>query len=100
MPNNHSVTIEDLHNGTYEVHVAITMTAAVKLIVNMDKDLPGATGELLPVQLGFTKNKDDESAAPESGIASETQRQPPPAPLRRRSTMSSLTAINRDNPAK
>jgi hypothetical protein len=55
MTNNHSVTVEDLHDGTYEVNVAIMISATVRLIVNMDKDLPGTTGELPPMQLTFTK---------------------------------------------
>lgn len=55
MPNNHSVTVEDQQNGTYLVLVAIMMPATVKLIVNMDKDLPGTTGELPPIQLTFAK---------------------------------------------
>lgn len=55
MPNNHSVTVDDLHDGTYAVKVAIMMAATVKLVVNMDKDLPGTTGELPPVQLSFMR---------------------------------------------
>jgi len=55
MPNNHSVTVDDHGDGTYGILVAIMMAATVKLIVNMDKDLPGTTGELPPLQLNFTK---------------------------------------------
>ena len=31
------------------------MTCTVKLVVNMDKDLPGTSGELPPLQLTFLK---------------------------------------------
>ena len=31
------------------------MTSTVKLIINMDKDMPGTTGEMPPVQLSFVK---------------------------------------------
>lgn len=55
MPNNHLVEIKDLENGDYLVSVATMMPCTVKLIVNMDKDLPGATGELPPLQLTFVR---------------------------------------------
>ena len=61
MPNNHSVTVDDLQDGTYAVKVAIQMAATVKLVVNMDKDLPGTTGELPPVQLSFMRLAKDVS---------------------------------------
>ena len=53
MPNNHSVAIEDMRNGTYAVQVALKMAATLKLIVNVDKNMPAASGELPPVQLTF-----------------------------------------------
>ena len=62
MPNNHSVTIDDLHNGTYAVKIACQISATVKLIVNMDKDLPGASGELPPMQLVFERDEDAAAA--------------------------------------
>ena len=43
MPNNHSVIIDDKDDGTYEVMVAVMITATVKLIVNMDKVGPAST---------------------------------------------------------
>ena len=55
MPNNHSVVVEDLDDGTYAVKVAVMMAATVRLVVNMDKDLPGSSGELPAVQLSFVK---------------------------------------------
>ena len=57
MPNNHAVTVEDRENGTYAIKVALAMTATVKVIVNMDKDLPGPAGELAPMQLSFVSYK-------------------------------------------
>ena len=67
MQNNHAVTVEDKQNGTYEVYVTIMMSAVVKLTVNMDKDMPGSTGELPPLQLAFVKP----SSAPEAALAAE-----------------------------
>ena len=67
MQNNHAVTVEDKQNGTYAVYVAIMMSAVVKLTVNMDKDMPGSTGELPPLQLAFVKP----SSAPEAASAAE-----------------------------
>ena len=55
MPNNHSVTVDDQEDGTYLVRVATLLSATVKLIVNMDKDLPATTGELPPLTLTFVK---------------------------------------------
>ena len=63
MPNNHSVTIDDLANGTYAVKIACQISATVKLIVNMDKDLPGSSGELPPMQLVFESDEDAAAAA-------------------------------------
>ena len=72
MPNNHSVTFEDRGDGTYSIFVVTHMTATVKCIVNMDKDLPGTTGELPPIQLSFIK--------PKEGSPSAAPTAPPPAP--------------------
>ena len=41
---------------SWQVHVAVLISATVKLIVNMDKDLPGLTGELPPLQLTYVKD--------------------------------------------
>ena len=67
-PNNHNVTVEDLQNGSYAVKVALLMACSVKLIVNMDKDLPGTSGELPAMSLTFVS-----AAAPPAPPA------PPPA---------------------
>ena len=69
MPNNHSVTIEDLHDGTYTVQIACMISATVKLIVNMDKDLPGTSGELAPMQLVFDDSIVAAAGAPAAGYA-------------------------------
>ena len=53
MPNNHQVTVDDLGDGTYAARIQIKIPASVKLIVNMDKNLPSQAGELQPVQLTF-----------------------------------------------
>lgn len=65
-PNNNSVTAEDLQNGSYVIKVALQMACTVKLIVNMDKDLPGTSGELPGIQLVFV---------------SEARTEPPPLAL-------------------
>ena len=64
MPNNHQVIIEDLDDGTYKVNVGCLLSCTVKLIVNVDKDLPGTSGELPPMQLTFIKKA--EAAADEN----------------------------------
>ena len=48
-------TVDDQEDGTYLVRVATLLSATVKLIVNMDKDLPATTGELPPLTLTFVK---------------------------------------------
>ena len=55
MPNNHSVSIDDCSNGTYSINIACQILATVKLLVNMDKDLPGSSGELPALQLTFSR---------------------------------------------
>jgi hypothetical protein len=52
--NNHSVEVSDNNDGTYNVSVQlIKIAATVKVIVNMDKNLPVNGGELPPVQLSI-----------------------------------------------
>ena len=46
-------TVEDPGDGTYLVKIACMIGATVKLVVNMDKDLPGTSGELAPLTLTF-----------------------------------------------
>jgi hypothetical protein len=73
MPNNHTVTIEDNDDGTYAVLVTVMMPCTVKLIVNMDKDMPGSSGELPPLQLTFAKGRTvevvEEEDAPAPAVA-------------------------------
>lgn len=71
MPNNHSVIIEDLEDGTYRVKVACLLSCTVKLIVNMDKDLPGTSGELPPLQLTFIKKVETAETSPAGMRAGE-----------------------------
>jgi hypothetical protein len=85
MPSNHTVEIDDNGDGTYNVNVTlIKIAVTVKVIVNMDKNIPASGGELPPVQLTFlpnpasTGNDDDACAAAEeaetedaAGAASE-----------------------------
>lgn len=54
MPNNHATEIEDKEDGTYHVKVMlIKIAASVKVIVNMDKNIPAGGGELPAVQITF-----------------------------------------------
>ena len=55
MPNNWAVTVDDNMDGTYHVNVAISISATVRLGVSMDKELPGNSSELTPLQLTFVK---------------------------------------------
>ena len=55
---------EDLEDGTYAVKLAVQMACTIRLVVNMDKDLPGSTGELPPLQLSFTSSATAKPAPP------------------------------------
>ena len=46
--------MDDLNDGTYHVKVCVDMSAIVRLIVNMDKDLQGSSGELPAMQVQHT----------------------------------------------
>lgn len=61
MANNHSVAVEDLHNGSYAVKIAVKMACTVKILVNMDKYIPLNGGELPTMQITFV----DEQTVPE-----------------------------------
>lgn len=64
IPANHSMDIEDCEDGTYHVHVAlIKIASTVKVIVNMDKNIPAAGGELAPVQLTFVMPDGNEGSS-------------------------------------
>ncbi len=80
MPNNHTVEVDDKGDGTYDVRVRlIKIAATVKVIVNMDKNIPAAGGELPPVQLTFISAEEADgsaAAAPaieEDGIPAEDE---------------------------
>ena len=78
MPNNNTVEIADNDNGTYDVNVTlIKIAATVKAIVNMDKNIPAAGGELPPVQLTFMAEEGPSNAAT---VMAETS-EPAPAPV-------------------
>lgn len=63
MPNNHSLETVDNGDGTYLVQVSmIKIGAILKLIVNMDKNLPAAGGELPAVMLTFVKDESGQEA--------------------------------------
>ena len=64
MPSNHSINIEDRGDGKYLMHVTVNFSSTVKLIVNMDKDLPGTSGELPPIQLVFVDERSRDRRQP------------------------------------
>ena len=78
MPNNNTVDIEDLSDGSYLVKVTlIKITATVKVFVNMDKNIPANGGELPPVQLTFEPPPEaTEEAAPTNEESAETEQEP------------------------
>jgi len=70
MPNNNTVEVEDMNDGSYLIKVTlIKITATVKVIVNMDKNIPAAGGELPPVQLTFISAEGSDEGASADGPA-------------------------------
>jgi len=64
MPNNHEVNITDNNDGTYHVDIkTIKIAANIKVIVNMDKNIPAAGGELPAVFLSIVKEDADSANA-------------------------------------
>ena len=64
------------HAGTYKIAVELKIAATVKLIVSTDKNLPGNSGELPPVQMSFAIDAavsaaKQEAAATAAAAASE-----------------------------
>ena len=53
VPNNHTIEVEDNNDGTYAITVVLSIAATVKVVVNMDKNLPNSLGELPPLQFAF-----------------------------------------------
>jgi len=66
VPQNHSIEVDDRQDGTYHISVTLAFSCNVKLFVNMDKNLPGAAGELPPVNLNFVKSESDVESNPGS----------------------------------
>ena len=58
MPNNHTIEVEDLDDGTYRINVTLLKIAAnVKVIVNMDKNIPANGGDLPAVTCQFVQRE-------------------------------------------
>lgn len=75
MPNNNTVEIVDYNDGSYGVQVSlIKIAATVKVIVNMDKNIPAGGGELPPVQLTFVSTEDGASSMP--AVAAPVEEEP------------------------
>lgn len=67
MPNNHEMNVIDRNDGTYQVNVkTIKIPASLKLIVNMDKNIPASGGELPPVFLSIVRDPNDMGQAIEN----------------------------------
>ena len=67
MPNNHEMNVIDNNDGTYQVNVkTIKIPASLKLIVNMDKNIPASGGELPPVFLSIARDPNDMGQAIEN----------------------------------
>ena len=72
VPNNHTVEIEDNEDGTYNVDVSlIKIAATVKVIVNMDKNIPASGGELPAIQLSFELPPDALAPPPSAAVLIE-----------------------------
>ena len=57
--------MEDQNDGSYHIKITlIKIVAVIKVIVNMDKNIPAAGGELQPIQLQFVKPEGEEEPAP------------------------------------
>ena len=88
MPNNHTINTVDNGDGTYCVEIMLIKIAAnIKVIVNMDKNIPAAGGELPAVLLSIVKEEAPADAGkgspePASGslaFAIDAQDDAPPA---------------------
>lgn len=87
MPNNHTINTIDNGDGTYNVEIMLIKIAAnIKVIVNMDKNIPAAGGELPAVMLSIVKDSRDEgksgleAASGSSEDASDADRVPTHVP--------------------
>jgi len=86
IPSNHSVEVVDNEDGTYNVQVSLVKIAAtVKVIVNMDKNIPASGGELPPLQMTFVPNPELAGAetvavveAPPEDEMEAAEEEPPP----------------------
>ena len=58
VPSNHSCDWNDNNDGTYNIDMTFVISCAVKLFVNMDKNLPGGGGELPPIHLHFKQKNE------------------------------------------
>ena len=80
MPNNHTVLMSDNGDGTYNVDITlIKIAATIKVIVNMDKNIPSAGGELPAVTM-IIVGKSDAPAPTGHAAGREAAEAAPPAP--------------------
>ena len=61
VPSNHSCEWVDNGDGTYSIHMTMNVMCAVKLFINMDKNLPAGAGELPSIHLPFLSNPPDDT---------------------------------------
>ena len=77
---NHKIEIEDNSDGTYNVLITVMKIAVtVKLIVNMDKNIPASGGELPAVQLVFLPDSGTTEPAASQDELSPQQKHGPTA---------------------
>ena len=77
---NHKIEIEDNSDGTYNVLITVMKIAVtVKLIVNMDKNIPASGGELPAVQLVFLPDSGTTEPAASQDELSPQQKHVPTA---------------------
>lgn len=53
VPSNHTVGWEDNGDGTYRIDVSLSIPCTLKLVLNIDKNLPALAGELPPLVMQF-----------------------------------------------
>ena len=93
VPQNHSIEVDDLQDGTYHITTVVNFPCSVKLFVNMDKNLPASAGELPPTNLTLVKNPDADKAKLDRGSARVTAAPAVEPPKERRASTEGIGNI-------
>ena len=64
VPSNHTCDWTDNSDGTYTIQISLAIKATVRLIVNMDKNLPPGAAELPPTSIQFHERAADSEGSP------------------------------------